>query len=100
MMGTDALDLIGFAAAGMTVITFAQKRMLPMRLSAVGANVLFIAYGFAGGFYPILLLHLVLIPINLTRLLGTLRRSARLPSPQAPLMEDWRPDDARRPATP
>ena len=42
--------------------------MLPMRIFALGANVCFIAYGVMGWFMPVLVLHLVLLPINLLRL--------------------------------
>jgi hypothetical protein len=42
--------------------------MLPMRIMAIGANVCFIGYGAMGRFMPVLALHVVLLPINLTRL--------------------------------
>ena len=70
-----AIDLFGFAAAGATLCAFSQTRMLPMRISALAANLLFVAYGMLGPFYPVLLLHLVLFPVNLLRLLQELERS-------------------------
>ncbi|MBD2750999.1 hypothetical protein IC232_30670 [Microvirga sp. BT688] len=62
------IDLLGYAASGLTLATFAQRSMLPMRILALGANGCFIAYGAMGVYLPVLLLHLVLLPVNLVRL--------------------------------
>ncbi len=62
------IDVLGYAASGLTLATFAQRSMLPMRILALGANVCFIGYGAMGWFMPVLALHLVLLPINLFRL--------------------------------
>ena len=34
------IDVLGYAASGMTLATFAQRTMLPMRIMALGANCL------------------------------------------------------------
>jgi hypothetical protein len=52
----------------MTLITFAQRTMLPMRVTALLANVFFILYGWLGPFYPVLILHVILLPVNTIRL--------------------------------
>jgi len=70
------VDVLGYAASGLTLATFAQRTMLPMRIMAIGANVCFIGYGAIGSFMPILTLHLVLLPINLARLHMLVRQSA------------------------
>jgi hypothetical protein len=62
------IDVFGYAASGLTLATFAQRSMLPMRILALGANICFIGYGAMGWFMPVLALHLVLLPINLVRL--------------------------------
>ena len=62
------IGVLGYAASGLTLATFAQRSMLPMRILALGANVCFIGYGAMGWFMPFLALHLVLLPINLVRL--------------------------------
>ncbi len=62
------IDVVGYAASGLTLATFAQRSMLPMRILALGANVCFIGYGAMGVYLPVLILHLVLFPINLVRL--------------------------------
>ncbi len=62
------IDAFGYAASGLTLATFAQKAMLPMRIMAIGANVCFIGYSAMGWFIPVLVLHIILLPINVVRL--------------------------------
>jgi len=62
------IDVLGYGASGLTLATFAQRTMLPMRILAIGANVCFIGYGAMGMYMPALVLHVVLLPINLIRL--------------------------------
>ena len=62
------IDVLGYAASGLTLATFAQRSMVPMRILALAANVCFIGYGAMGVYLPVLILHLVLLPINLFRL--------------------------------
>ena len=73
-MGTLGwVDTLGACAAGLTLIAFSQKTMLSMRVSALGANLCFIMYGALGSLYPVLALHLILLPVNGFRLLEDLR---------------------------
>ena len=74
VMMSGWIDVFGYAASGMTLATFAQRTMLPMRIMALGSNVCFIAYGAMGPFLPVLTLHLILLPINLARLRALLRQ--------------------------
>ncbi len=66
------IEVLGFAASGATLCAFAQKQMLPMRISAIAANLFFIGYGALGLLYPVLLLHLMLLPLNVLRLIQLL----------------------------
>lgn len=68
MLGMRVVDVVGFMAAAMTLVTFAQTSMVLMRCAAVGSNVGFILYGEIGSFMPILCLHAILLPLNLMRL--------------------------------
>ncbi len=69
------IDALGYAASGLTLATFAQRAMLPMRIMAIGANICFIGYGAMGWFMPVLVLHVILLPINLVRLRMLLNES-------------------------
>ncbi len=75
-------DGLGWAACLMTLITFAQRRMLPLRIAAILANVCFIGYASIGHYLPVLALHITLLPINTQRLLSIMvdRPGGRLAS--------------------
>jgi hypothetical protein len=68
VLSLSSVDALGFVASAMTLVAFAQRAMLPMRLAAIAANAFFIAYGVMGPYYPVLVLHLVLLPANVSRL--------------------------------
>jgi len=67
-----ALDGLGFLAAGLVLLTFCMKRLVPLRAIAITSNLAFILYGYRAGIQPVLMLHLVLLPVNLIRLLQAL----------------------------
>jgi hypothetical protein len=62
-------DLLGYAASAMVLATFCMSSMLYLRLVAIGSNILFILFGSVAHIYPVLVLHLVLLPVNLARLM-------------------------------
>lgn len=62
------ITLLGYAASATVLATFCMSTMIPLRVVALGSNVLFIAYGYADHLYPVLLLHLILLPVNVWRL--------------------------------
>lgn len=62
-------DLLGYAASAMVLATFCMSSMLYLRLVAIGSNILFILFGSAAHIYPVLLLHVVLLPVNFARLM-------------------------------
>ncbi|MEL6768812.1 MAG: hypothetical protein AAFP17_16640 [Pseudomonadota bacterium] len=75
-MGQALTDLVGFAAGALVLLSFSMTSMLPLRLLGIGSNLAFIAYALMAGLLPVFLLHALLLPINLRRLLG-MSRSAR-----------------------
>jgi hypothetical protein len=70
MTGTDAL---GFLAAGLVLATFCMKQLIPLRALAITSNVTFILYGYWAGIEPVLMLHVILLPVNVFRLLQALQ---------------------------
>jgi CRP/FNR family cyclic AMP-dependent transcriptional regulator len=64
-------DVLGWAAAALTLLAFSCNDLLRLRYSALAANAAFIAYGMTAGLWPVLALHFVLVPINVWRLLQT-----------------------------
>jgi hypothetical protein len=57
-------ETLGWLAAALTLLTFSMRSMVALRLVAIAANVLFIAYGAVGALAPVLVLHLLLIPTS------------------------------------
>jgi uncharacterized membrane protein YagU involved in acid resistance len=57
-------DGVGFLAAAFTLLTFLQTAMVPMRFAAIAATLSFISYGALAGCLPVLVLHLILLPVN------------------------------------
>jgi hypothetical protein len=88
-----SIDLMGWAAAGVTMMTFACQDMRRLRVLALLANAAFIAYGAMAMLLPVLVLHLILAPINLLRL-WSLRRASK---PLADAHAEPMPVAARRP---
>jgi hypothetical protein len=85
MMGAcnmDVVDLIGYFAATMVLATFCMRSMRLLRWLAIVSNFGFIAYGLLGGLWPIVVLHLLLLPINVARLVE-LGRTRMPPSDRA-----------------
>ncbi len=62
------IDMLGYAASATVLATFCMRTMIPLRVAALASNELFIAYGYADHLLPVLLLHSILLPVNVTRL--------------------------------
>ncbi len=71
----NAFDAIGYLASLLVLGAFCMNDMRWLRLLAIASNFAFIAYGAMAGLGPVLLLHLVLLPVNLMRLSQSLFRS-------------------------
>lgn len=61
-------ETFGYLGALMTLTTFSMKTMVHLRMVGIVSNLAFIAYGALGHVYPVLLLHLALLPLNVWRL--------------------------------
>jgi hypothetical protein len=69
-------EVLGYMAAGLVLATFTMRTMIPLRVLGVASNVAFISYGYVADLVPVLLLHAVLLPLNVYRLLE-MRRMVR-----------------------
>lgn len=72
----NAATLLGVGGVALSVASFVMKRMMPLRLLAIGANIFFIGYGIAISAWPGLLLNAILLPVN-GRRLWEIRRLSR-----------------------
>ena len=69
----NAFDALGYLASVLVLATFCMRGMVPLRLMAIASNVAFIVYAGLAGLGPVLLLHVLLLPLNVHRLLQALR---------------------------
>lgn len=67
-MTIDYVQVIGYLAAGLVILTLSMRTMVPLRIVGISSNVAFIAYGLLFGSYPTVVLHCVLLPLNIHRL--------------------------------
>lgn len=61
-------DACGYLASGLVLSTFSVTSMRRLRLLGIGSNVAFICYAVMAGMLPILVLHVLLLPVNVLRL--------------------------------
>lgn len=71
-------EIAGWVAAAFTLSAFSMRTMLPLRLSAIAANISFIVYGTLEGLMPVAVLHVILLPFNLYRLAELLSQTRKM----------------------
>lgn len=69
----DGIEAVGFLGAGLAVASAATGTMIPLRIAALGASALLLAYGFLVGSLPVMLAAGVPIPLHAWRLAQMLR---------------------------
>lgn len=73
---------IGYLASLLVLTTFCMRDMPTLRLVAIASNLAFISYGLLAEIGPVLLLHTLLLPINLYRLVQALRHQRQPGNPE------------------
>lgn len=74
------IEAVGYLASTLVLLTFCMSTMLTLRAIAICSNIAFIGYGILAGLYPVLILHIILLPLNivlLVRMINLLRRAKR-----------------------
>ena len=64
----SVVELVGYLAAALVLAAFCMRDMVGLRCMAIASNLAFIAYGVLADLGPVLVLHLLLLPVNLLRL--------------------------------
>lgn len=74
------IDGLGYLASALVLLTFCMSTMISLRAVAVCSNLAFIGYGLGAGIHPVLILHIILLPLNLMLLfqMVQLLRKAKL----------------------
>ena len=89
-MELSPIDVLSYGAAGATLYGYFAKTMVPLRVAAIVANVLFVAYGLGKASYVMVLLHAVLLPINVKRLRQMLKLTRSVKeAAQGDFSMDW-----------
>jgi CRP/FNR family transcriptional regulator, cyclic AMP receptor protein len=87
---TRITEFAGYLAAALVFLTFYMKTMVPLRLVGICSNCAFVMYGYFGGLYPVLILHIILLPLNVFRLREMLLLTRRVrAATNADLNMDW-----------
>jgi len=73
----NAYEPIGYLASLLVLATFSMRDMVSLRVVAIASNIAFIAYGALAEISPVLLLHVVLLPVNMLRLAESVRSALR-----------------------
>jgi len=66
-------ELSGYVASTLVLLTFVAKDMRLLRTVAIFSNLAFITYGTLEWLPPVLVLHMVLLPLNVVRLAEIVR---------------------------
>jgi CRP/FNR family transcriptional regulator, cyclic AMP receptor protein len=62
------VDIVGYVAAALVLVAFCMQSMCTLRVFAILSNLAFITYAYHRDLVPILLLHVILLPVNAARL--------------------------------
>ena len=76
---------IGFIASALVLAAFGMKDMVNLRIVAICSNIAFITYGIVLDLLPILILHVILLPLNGWRLVGVLKQRSATTVDSVPL---------------
>ena len=86
----NAIDLLGHLGALVIIATYSMKTMIPLRVAGIAGSCIFITYGYLSGTWPVLMLHLVVLPLNSVRLHQMLQLVEKVSaSAQGELSMDW-----------
>ena len=70
----NATELLGYLASLLVLATFCMRGMVALRVLAIASNLAFIVYAVLAGIHPVLLLHALLLPMNVWRLVQSRQR--------------------------
>src|SRR5690349_19734590 len=70
------IAIFGYVASASVLATFCMSTMIPLRIAGIVSNVLFSSFGAIAHIWPIMILHLILLPVNTIRLVQ-IRRLVR-----------------------
>lgn len=67
------IELIGYCGTALTVVAWAMKTSIHLRVAGILSSVAFLLYGFLTASYPVMVMEVILLPLNVLRLVEMLR---------------------------
>ena len=80
---------IGFVASALVLAAFGMKNMINLRTVAICSNFAFIAYALVLNLAPVLVLHVILLPLNGWRLAQAFQDRRRTHEEKLPRFQEW-----------
>jgi CRP/FNR family cyclic AMP-dependent transcriptional regulator len=71
------IEALGYLGALLTIGTYSMKTMIPLRVTGICANSIFIAYGILAPAYPQLFLHSIIRLVQMVRLVNKVESAAK-----------------------
>ncbi|MDH4128181.1 MAG: cyclic nucleotide-binding domain-containing protein [Spirochaetota bacterium] len=72
-MKFELIDIVGYVAALFMFSSFYMKKMIPLRIVGICANITFATFAGFTGVWPLFILHIVLFPLNIMRMMQMLK---------------------------
>jgi hypothetical protein len=69
-----SVDIAGYIASALVLTAFYMKDMVPLRFAAICSNLAFLIYGASMHLVPVIVLHTLLLPLNVWRLIAAMNR--------------------------
>ena len=66
------VELLGYAGMAFTILAYAMKNTVRLRLAGIASSVAFLTYGWLSASYPVMMMEAILLPLNLYRLVEIL----------------------------
>lgn len=66
------IELIGYCGTVLTIIAYAMRTSIRLRIAGILSSVAFLAYGYLTASYPVMLMEVILLPLNVIRLVEML----------------------------
>jgi hypothetical protein len=64
----NLVELLGYAGMAFTILAYAMKNTVKLRLAGIASSVAFLTYGWLSASYPVMMMEAILLPLNLYRL--------------------------------
>jgi hypothetical protein len=87
------VDLLGYIASASVLATFCMSTIVSLRTVAICSNILFATFGALAHVYPVLVLHLILLPVNVFRLAQALSATSQAGGRLLKAARAWKSDD-------